>query len=264
MSSFGWRAPLPFKLGGGRSETVRAMHEIVRNGRPLVLQDGGDATEVEAENRTMARMLAVGWRDTERRRLQGDPMKLSANVRPVKDPETGDVEALSTLERWEKILGLRAWDRDALVDRRRAVAARLRGYTSNTIASINGAMSAVFGPWFISVEERDIDEVDYAGKAPPGSVQASWATNSFTFDADYPGIYNATYPFSSGLARITVNFVPPQNTDQTDVDAKASKALETLDAIMPAWMTATTSQWAVNQTSGGFYADVSLIGLTAI
>jgi hypothetical protein len=255
---------MPFKLGGGRSETVRAMSDVVTNGRPLVLQDGGDGTEVQAENRTIARMLAVGWRDSERRRLQGDPMKISAEVRPVKDPETGEVVALSMLERWEKILGLRAWDRDALVDRRRAVAARLRGYTSNTVATINGAMGAVFGPWFLSVEERDISEVDYPGKAPPGSVLASWATGAYTFTADYPGTYNATYPFSSGLARITVNFVPPQNTDQSDVDAKASKALETLDAILPAWMSATTSQWATDQTTGGFLADISLIGLTAI
>lgn len=255
---------MPFKLGGGRSETVRAMHEIVVNGRPLVLRDGGDGTEVQAEDRTMARMLAVGWRDSERRRKQGDPMKLSAEVRPVKDPATGEVEALSVLERWEKILGLRAWDRDALVDRRRAVAARLRGYTSNTVATINGAMGAVFGPWFLSVEENDIADVDYAGKAPPGNVQASWADSGYTFSADYPGIYNATYPFSSGLARITINFVPPQNTDQSDVDAKASKALEVLDAILPAWMSATTSQWAVDQTTGGFLADLSLIGLTAI
>lgn len=264
MSSFGWRAPLPFKLGGGRSETVRAMHEVVRNSRPVVLQDGGDATEVEAENRTIARMLAVGWRDTERRRKQADPMKLSALVRPVKDPETGEVEALSMLERWEKILGIRAWDRDAIVDRRRAVAARLRGYTSNTVATINSAMGAAFGPWFISVEERDIDEVDYPGKAPAGSVYASWIDSGYTFTSDYPGTYNASYPFSSGLARITVNFVPPANTDQADIDAKASKALETLDAILPAWMSATTSQWAIDQTSGGFFADISLIGLTAI
>lgn len=255
---------MPFKLGGNRSETVRAMHDVVTNGRPLVLQDGGDATEVQAENRTIARMLAVGWRDSERRRKQGDPMKLSANVRPVKDPETGEVEALSMLERWEKILLLRSWDRDALADRRRAVAARLRGYTSNTVASINGAMGAVFGPWFLSVEENDVSDVDYAGKVPPGNVNASWASGAFTFSAQYPGVYNASYPFYSGLAHIVVNFVPPLNTDQSDVDAKASKALEVLDAILPAWMTATTSQWAITQSGSGFYADVSLIGLTSI
>lgn len=264
MSSFGWRAPMPFKLGGGRSETVRAMHEIVTNGRPLVLQGGGDGTEVQAEDRTFARMLAVGWRDSERRRKQGDPMKLSAEVRPVKDPETGKVEALSMLERWEKILGIRSWDRDALVDRRRAVAARLRGYTSNTVATVNGAMGAVFGPWFLSVEERDISEVHYAGRVPAGTVHASWADSGFTFTAEYPGEYSAARPFYSGLANITINFVPPQNTDQSDVDAKASKALEVLDAILPAWMSATTSQWAVDQTTGGFLADISLIGLTAI
>lgn len=255
---------MPFKLGGNRGETVRAMHDVVTGGRPLVLRDGGDGTEVQAEDRTIARMLAVGWRDSERRRKQGDPMKLSANVRPVKDPATGDVEALSMLERWERILGIRSWDRDALADRRRAVAARLRGYTSNAVANINGAMGAVFGSWFLSVEENDVGDVDYAGRVPPGNVHASWATNAFTFSAQYPGRYNATFPFYSGLARIVVNFVPPLNTDQSDVDAKASKALEVLDAILPAWMSATTSQWATSQSGSGFYADVSLIGLTSI
>ena len=124
--------------------------------------------------------------------------------------------------------------------------------------------SEVFGPWFKGVFESDITDVHYAGKVPPGNVHAYWANGSFTFSADYPGEYDASKPWRSGLAIINVGFQPPASTPQATIDETRSRALEVLDAMLPAWMSAVLSQWAPGQTNAGFFLGVSQLGLTAL
>jgi hypothetical protein len=208
-------------------------------------------------------MIAVGWRDTERRLAQADPRRLSDRKRPVKFPD-GTTENLSMLERWERILVIRPRPEDSVTARRRAIHGRLRGYASCSLADVSGAMGAIFGDWFQGVFENNISDVDYAGKATPGNVHAYWGTGAFTFSADYPGEYDATKPWTSGLAVINVGFLPPASASQEQIDSAVGQALEVLDDMLPAWMSGVITQWGPGQTSAGFYAGVSLVGLTAI
>lgn len=263
MSTFGWKSPLPLKFGGKGKSLVQSTYDTVRNNRPEALRGGGDATEVEAENRMIARMLSVGWRDTARRLAQADPRRLSDKKRPVKFPD-GTTENLSMLERWERILVIRPRPEDSVTARRQAIHGRLRGYASCSLADVSGAMGAIFGDWFQGVFENDITDVHYAGKPTAGNVHAYWATNAFTFSSDYPGEYDATKPWTSGLAVINVAFLPPASASQEQIDSAVGQALEVLDDMLPAWMSGVITQWGPGQTAAGFYAGVSLVGLTAI
>lgn len=260
----GWKAPFPLRLGSGASKLVDSCYRTVQQNRPEVLRGGGDATEVEAENRMIARMLAAGWRDTELRLAQVDPRALCDKRRPVRNPDTGEVELLSMLERWERILLLRPRSDDSLTARRAAVLGKLRSYASNARSDVQGAMASVFGSWFKGVFENRVSDVHYAGKVPAGNVHAYWATNVFPFSADYPGEYDATKPWTSGLAMINVGILPPASASQAEIDTLVGKALEILDNMLPAWMSAAISQWGPGQTDDGYYAGVSLAGLTAV
>ena len=261
---FGWKAPFPLRFGARAHDVVDGFYSSIVQNRPEVLRGGGPNAEVDIENKAIARALAIGWWDTERRVAQSDPLALSERHRPVKDPATGTVSYLSMLERWEAILGIHARPDDTVFLRRQNVAARLRGYTSNARIDVQRAMLAIFGPWFQGVFENHVGDVDYPGRVPTGDVIAYWGTAATVFSAQYPGTYDATRPWRTGLAVINVSFQPPDATAQTDIDARVTKALAVLDDMLPAWMSAEISQWATGQTTSGFYAGVSLVGLTAV
>lgn len=263
MGTFGWKAPFPLKFGGRPGARIDAFYRSMQNGRVTAL-NGGEGTEVDIENKTAARLLGVAARETARRVNQRDPLKLSAMQRPVKDPETGITELISPLERAERIFGIHVVPGASLRSRRLAVKAKVVSYTSTTLEQVSLAMGGVFGSWLKGVFESDISDVHYAGKVPPGNIHAYWATNAFTFSADYPGEYDATKPWRTGLAVINVGFLPPANTSQDLIDDLRSKALMTLDDMLPAWMSAVLSQWGQGQTSSGFFLGISHLGLTAL
>ena len=264
MGCTGWMSPIPFRVGGRGHATVEGFYKSMRSNRIAALQGAKDTTEVDIENKVAARLLALAWRETNRRVQQRDPLKLSFAQRPVKLPGSSATELLSPLERAERFLGLTPESSQSFQDRRAAVAARVSSAASTTRANVSLAMAAIFGSWFKGVFENHISDVDYAGKAPPGNVHAYWATGSFTFSADYPGQYDASKPWTTGLALLNVGIQPPVATAQSDIDAKTTKALDTLDQMLPAWMSAAISQWAPGQTTPGFFLGVSYLGLTAL
>ena len=264
MGGWGWKNPFPRKFGGNAHQPVHDFFTSIEANRPQILQGGGDATEVHGENIVMARMLARGWRDTRRRALQADPRCLSAAKRQVKHPETGEVTYLSMLERWEAILNTRPSSTDSLQARRAAVLGKVRGYAGTARADVTSAMSGLFGSWFQGVFESAVGDVHYAGKVPAGNVHAYWADNTMTFSAQYPGEYDATKPWTTGLARINVGILPPASTPQAEITARMGQALQILDDMLPEWMSAIISQWGPGQTTPGFYVGVSHLGLTAL
>ncbi len=264
MACTGWMSPIPFRVGGRGHATIQGFYNSMRSNRTAALQGAKNVTEVDIENKVAARMLAVAWRETNRRVNQRDPLKLSFARRPVKLPGSDVTELLSPLERQERFLGLTPETTQSYQDRRAAVAARVASAASSARAQVSTAMSAIFGPWFKGVFENHIGDVDYAGKAPVGQVHAYWATSSFTFSSTYPGEYDAARPWTTGLAIINIGIQPPAATAQSDIDAKTTKALDTLDAMLPAWMSAAVSQWAPGQTTPGFFLGVSYLGLTAL
>lgn len=258
-----WKSPLPLRLGGGGHRLVEGFYKGMRAARPEALR-GDPGTEVDIENRMAARMLAQSWRSTERRVLQRDPLKLSIDQRPVASPVTGALSNLSMMQRWEAILGVTPGPDASETDRRRAIAGRIAGSTSARLQSITAAMQTVLGSWFVGIVVNRVSDVDYPGRVPAGSVQASWPTPQLGFSSDSPGSFNPTYPWSSGLAKITVTYTPPVSADPLVVKRLREQVALVLDDILPAWMAFSLSQLAVGTTSAGFHLGVSPLGLTAL
>lgn len=263
-----WRAPFPLRFGGNAHTRVATMLATIRAARPDMLTSTGESSEVDLKNKVMARMLAAGLRATERRVAQRDPRKLTALVRPVTFPD-GAQETVSVLRRWERILGLTP-ARGALPPARRAaVWGAIASVTSARRSSVETAMQGVFGAWYVGLGENRTADVDYPGRSPAGDVTAYWPTAQAalpdTFhDAEYPGRYDPSLGWYSAVCHIAVLFQPPAGADPARVDALRGKALQVLDDMLPAWMSATVSQLAPDQTASGFYLGVSYLGLTAL
>lgn len=268
MASFGWQSPWPRRFGGNAHQRIATMLATVRSARPDMLTSTGDESEVDAKNQVMARALVTGLAANERRVAQADPRRLTALVRPVTFPD-GRTEETSILARWEKILGLKAQASASEYQRRQAVWGALVSTTSARRSSVETAMQGVFGSWYVGLGENDTADVDYPGKSPAGNVTAYWptaqaATPDTFHDAEYPGRYSPTDAWRSNLCHIAVLFQPPASADPGDVNRARGKALQLLDDMLPAWMSATVSQLAPGSTASGFYLGVSYLGLTAL
>lgn len=250
-----WRAPFPLRFGGGGHTLISAMVDLIRAGRPAALR-GEDGTDVELENRAMARMLAAAWRSTSRRVAQRDPRALTELQRPVTFPD-GTTRTCSLLERWERILGLVPAPDASARQRRAAVHAALVGQASAKRSAIETAMQAIFGSWYRGLRENRVADVHYPGRVPEGTVHAYWPGPG---TAQYPGETSSTWPWRSALCQVSVQFQPPANTSQREVDARIAQATRVLDAQLPAWMTFFFSQWGPTQTTAGFFAGVSVAG----
>ena len=261
--AFGWKRPTPFKLGGRVGEPVDTFYKSIQSGRPEALR-GGPGTEIDAKNMATARLLAIAWRDTQRRTLQGDPTRLTSARRDYVDGDTGKHFYKSVLERWEAFLRIRPSDASSEADRRAAVTGRLVGLGPNTRSGIDTAMVGVFGSWYQGLSENKISDVNYAGKVPAGNVKAYYGAMATAFNADMPGEYNSTYPWSTGLAIISVNILPPASVPQATISALVAKGLQVLDAMLPAWMAGGISQFATGQTSAGFFCDLSKLDFTSL
>jgi hypothetical protein len=257
-----WRAPFPFRFGGGAHNLIATFYRTMQAARPDALT-GGEGTQVDVENKTAARILAAGWRATQRRIAQRDPMKLSALATPVTFPD-GTIESISPLERWERMLQIVPPRGATARARRSAVAGKLKGQTSTTLTAVTDAMRAVFGSWLVSVTENDVGDVDYAARPTPGDVQAYWADGAYVFSADYPGNYSAAFPWYTGLAILGINIQPPASVEQALVDARKQQAAGILEDMLPAWMLADISQIAADAPGVGFYLDISPLDLTAL
>jgi hypothetical protein len=262
-----WRSPFPLRFGGNTHQRVTVFYETVKAARPTMLR-GEDGSEVDLENKVMARMLAAAWRDTERRVAQRDPRKLSELARLVTLPD-GTQRTMTSVERWERVLGL-VPARDASPrERRLAIFGAVVSTSSTRRSAVETAMRGLFGSWYLGLGENDVDDVDYPGRSPTGSVSAHWPTTDpggvdAFHTSEYPGTYHADWSWRSGLCILAVLIRPPATVAQATVDVLAGKALQVLDDMLPAWMSATVSQLAPESTEAGFFAGVSLVGLTAI
>lgn len=257
-----WRSPLPFKLGGRSHEIVDSMYKVVRSARPDMLA-GGEGTEVDMENRALARMLGAGIRATKLRVAQRDPATLSTLRRAVTFPD-GTIRVVSMLERWEAILLITPAEGATDNERRAVVGGRRAATISNDVISLSEAMGRLFGSWFVRISSNHVSDVDYATRPTPGSVYAHFGGPSTTFSADYPGSYDADYPWYSGVAQVTVVIQPPASVPQAEIDRRTAQALSLLDDTLPTWAQGDVSQLPADQTEDGFYAGISLVGLTAV
>jgi hypothetical protein len=245
------------------------MLSTVRAARPDMLTATGDEDNVELENRVMARMLSVGLAAVGQRVAQRDPGKLSDATRPVTFPD-GTQADLSPLQRWERLLRLTPAPGATLTARRAAVRSAVVSTSSASRVAVEEAMAGVFGAWFLGLGENSVEEIDYPGRVPVGNVTAFWpvlrdpALPDLLHAAVYPGRYSLEYFWTSGLCHIAVLIQPPASTDQARVNVARDKALQVLDDMLPAWMSATVSQLAPGQSGSGFFLGVSYLGLTAL
>jgi len=211
-----------------------------------------------------ALLLSVGLRAGDRRIAQRDPARLSIDQRPVTFPDAGQTITISMLQRWERILHLTPPPEQSERDRRAVILGRLSGSTSNRLGAITNAMAAVFGSWFVGVVANHVTDVDYPGRATPGTVQAHWPAPAGGYSSDYPGTADATYAWWTGLDIITVAFTPPPATDPAQIQRLTDQAFTTLDAILPAYMLGTVSQQDPAAPGAGFFLDISTLDNTAL
>ena len=267
MGSFGWQSPWPRRFGGGAHAPVATMLATVRAARPDALTSTEDGSEADLENKALARALVIGLHDNARRVAQRDPRSLSLVPRLVTYPDGTQAER-SPLVRWERILGLTPARRAGPTARRAAVHAAIAATASAKRGSVETAMAGIFGDWYVGLQEPDLADVDYPGRATPGDVHAFWPVASSgpdTFhDAEYPGEYSTTIPWASAMARVVVLIAPPAAVSQDDIKTRTGKAVQVLDDMLPAWMSFAVSQLPAGTTTPGFFVGVSYLGLTAL
>lgn len=211
---FGRGNPFPFKLGSGISYVETENQAMLTSLRKGYKPD--DETAHAAEVYAHALVLASIWATNNRLRNQALPLKM-----------------LEALPMWEEICSLRPANNARDIDRRSAVAAKLRGAAGNTLGDITEALAELLGTAFVAIDVVDpTDEVVY-------------------WPAEYPG--PPGFEWSSNRAHL---YIQVQKGTRTDVEFYS--LIASMDAFLrsylPAWC---TYNW---NTGSGFIVGESLIG----
>lgn len=220
MIGFGRYNQFPFTLGGGPSSVEDEHNALLSAYAPGydVSDEQGKAAIAFAH----ASAIANGWAMDGRLGNQTQPLKM-----------------LEALTLWEQATSLRPSTDDLDIDRRRAVASKLRGIANNTVTDVAEAAKALLGNNFVAANVvPPADEVVYWPGGPgqtnggPGPPGYEWSTNRAT-------------------VQLTVT---KAGLSDREFDRLMSLLLKLLSGMLPAWMTFT-----VNQGSG-FIVEESLIG----
>lgn len=149
---------------------------------------------------------------------------------------------LEEVTRWEEILRLRPDPADSDNERRAAIEAKLRGLTGNTIVDVEATARAIFGPLFVSVN------------VPESASTYAW----------WPGVNPGRPGFEWSTNRMTIGVAVSRGglTDET-FSRKLSRLRESLDAMLPVWMTFTVGIAPEGETSG-FICDVGICDITLL
>lgn len=249
-----WRSPLPYRLGGKARKLISDLYDQTKSNRPTILR-GAQGTTVDHEDRMIARMVSTMYRAQQRRINNGIPSKLGTHQRPVEDPDTGRERMLSPLERWERILQISPVVGTSDVERRGAVAAKLKSYASNSADAVETAARQALGSWFYSVETNSIADV------LAGEVSHFWPDGAGTTNA--PGSVSADYPWLSAVAHVCAVYELPGGAAIEEEDRVRTRCRAVLDDLLPAWCTYDVSRL----DSGGlvgFYLDSSSLDYTAL
>ncbi len=196
MIGFGQPNPFPFTLGGGESPEETEHMALLD-----ALAPGWDADEDpihNAECLAYAQILSTIWACNKRLTNQALPMRM-----------------LENLTTWEEVLKLRPSARDTDVDRRRRVAAKLRGLGNNTIGDIRDAVEALLG--------ENFDDLVFVA---PANVVSYWPVNPGP-----PG-----FEWTSNRAVLGVRMNKNALSESAFFDKRAA-LVDLLDSILPSWMT---------------------------
>src|SRR5689334_12791594 len=159
---FGRTNPFPFRFGGGES-TLDVLHEALLDAYAPGW-DVSDDAEKAAEAYMQALAVTFLWVANRRLGNQGQPLKM--------------IEFLTT---WEEATGLRPAARDRPIERRRRLAAKLRGLVNNTLSDIQAACQELLGPAFVALRTTaPDDEIVYWPGQNPGPPGFEWSSNRCT------------------------------------------------------------------------------------
>ena len=230
MASVGtWRAPLPFKVGGGGHKTVTRAYDRINAGLGTGLaQASGSA--MDAVTRAEARAIALIYRATDRRFNQADPTRIS-----------------TLLDRWEKILGIVPSGDDTELVRRNRVAARLSRKNSSAEAGVLALAETAFYPWEVVVHSVDIE-------TNPSGVRLYWSAASPVS----AGELTATRFFTSNVALICIEYKRPAAATDEEVDQRKAACSEALNEFMASWADFNFSETPLTGATAdmhGFYLD---------
>lgn len=218
MTTLGRYAILPLSLGGG-DETLRIEHEALLD----ALSPGWDTsygTGIYEETFADALAVTMIWHINRRLANQAVPERM-----------------LEQLPRWEQATRTVPLPTDRDVDRRAAVAAKLRGYANNALGDIEAAAQKILGSHFHSLI-----------LVAPGA----WITYWPGVNPGPPGL-----EWASNRARIAVR-ATKDGLSEAEFVALRDKLARHLDDMLPAWM-----GFCVGVGSA-FIANIGIVGQTLL
>ena len=226
MLAFGRHNPFPFRFGGGDS-TVEIEEQALLDALAPAFDPSDDTAHFQ-EIHADAIAVASIWEMNGRLANQVIPMRM--------------LEALTT---WEEATRTNPTSGDLDIERRKRVAAKLRGLSGNALPDIEETCRALLGSTFVAV--HSVDDADRMFYWPAGP-----STPSGDSAPGPPG-----YEWSSNVAHLQIE-VTKNALDDDEFNAKMAALENTLDALLPAWMTCT---W---HTGSGFIVSESLLGEQAL
>jgi hypothetical protein len=214
VSSLGLYGGLPWEFGGGESFAESEHLALLEAFAP-----GWDTSEdTEHWIECFAHGVALGsiWDVNGRLANQGLPLRM--------------LEALTT---WEQACSLRPSPKDFDSERRRRVAAKFLGIVSNTFGAIYDACAAVLGSTFVDLLTVAVaDVIAFWNGGTPGPPGYEWSSNR---------VHVQVRVTEAGLTK-------------TEFLDKMSALNNTLDVMIPAWMTfgwSTETDFTVNRSIVG-------------
>jgi len=211
------RSPFARRFGGGTNVLDiehMAMLDALAPG-----WDISDDTAIYAETYAHALAVTMIWRINGRLKNALNPLKMMENL-PV----------------WEEATGLRPKSTDSAPARRRALAAKMRGFVGNTINDIFDVCSRAGGTNFLGIAFTDPPYVYMPGlnPGPPG------------------------FEWSSSRPHIAIRMSRSGLTD-TAFGELIQFIHQQLEILLPGWMT-----FRVGVDEGGFVVDVGIVDLTLL
>lgn len=197
MSGYGRTNPYPRRYGGGKRAVTIAHEALLDAYAPG--WDVDDDTAIAGEAFAEAQMISMIWACNNRLRNQGKPSKM--------------LEALAT---WETATRARVRLSDTDRARRARIAAKLRGFADNKLATIEGAIEELVGSRFGGVYTTDeANAIVYWPGINPGPPGLEWSSNRAQLRVEVS---------ASGLSA----------SDFLDLE---SECVALLHELVPAWMT---------------------------
>lgn len=215
MGRFG-RSPFARRFGGRSVEDIE--HRAMLN----ALEPGYDVSPdsaVYAETYAHAVTVASIWRVNGRLKNFRVPLKMMESL-PV----------------WEEACKLRPKATDSAPARRRALAAKMRGFVGNKLSDIYDVCATAAGANFLGIAFSDPAYVYQPGlnPGPPG------------------------FEWTSARAKIAIE-LSRDNLSNADFFALVQRLTEQLHILVPGWMT-----FRVGTDEGGFICDIGIVDVTLL